>query len=91
MATLLSWLSAGLNNHKVVKSWINSQCSERFVSHSVTCGKNAFQRPSAVFFNLDCNEVFSPKTWKEISCKSVLSFLRKMQKTHTLIPKKDVN
>jgi len=46
----------------------------------------------AVLFNTGCNEqVFSPKCWKKNWRRLVLSFSRKTQKTHTLIPKNDVN
>jgi len=39
---------------------------------------------SAVFFNAGCNEqLFSPKPWKYWR-RSVLSFSRRTQKTHTL-------
>jgi len=36
------------------------------------------------------NKCFLLKPEKKIRRRSVLSFLRKMQKTHTLIPKNDI-
>jgi len=45
-------------------------------------------KTGCMLFNARCNEqVFSPKPWKKNWRRFVLSFSRKTQKTHTLIPK----